>query len=196
MWRCNRIRWADGFAAAAIAVRAGGAAGQSGPCRHARGALVLAYQNNPSLNSQRASVRATDENVPQALSGYRPQISINASGGEQSIGATSKVSTSPNVPATYATLSAVNSPFSTGITVTQTIFNGFQTANRTRQAEALVLAARALLHTNRANGAAQCRHRLYEPAARRRHSRPAAAQRRGCCRSNCGKPAIASMSAK
>jgi outer membrane protein len=32
-------------------------------------ALVQAYQNNPSLNAQRASLRATDENVPQALSG-------------------------------------------------------------------------------------------------------------------------------
>ena len=32
-------------------------------------ALVRAYQNNPQLNAQRASVRATDENVPQALSG-------------------------------------------------------------------------------------------------------------------------------
>ena len=31
-------------------------------------ALVLAYQNNPSLNAQRAAVRAIDENVPQALS--------------------------------------------------------------------------------------------------------------------------------
>ena len=31
-------------------------------------ALVRAYQNNPQLNAQRASVRATDENVPQALS--------------------------------------------------------------------------------------------------------------------------------
>jgi outer membrane protein len=29
-------------------------------------ALVQAYQNNPSLNAQRASLRATDENVPQA----------------------------------------------------------------------------------------------------------------------------------
>ena len=36
-------------------------------------ALVRAYQNNPQLNAQRASVRVTDENVPQALSGYRPQ---------------------------------------------------------------------------------------------------------------------------
>src|ERR1700733_15258529 len=38
-------------------------------------ALVQAYQNNPALNSQRASLRATDENVPQALSGYRPKVS-------------------------------------------------------------------------------------------------------------------------
>jgi len=35
-------------------------------------ALVQAYQNNPSLNAQRAALRAVDENVPQALSGYRP----------------------------------------------------------------------------------------------------------------------------
>src|SRR5712675_1963229 len=37
-------------------------------------ALVRAYQNNPQLNAQRASVRATDESVPQALSGYRPKV--------------------------------------------------------------------------------------------------------------------------
>ncbi len=30
-------------------------------------ALVRAYQNNPQLNAQRAQVRSTDENVPQAL---------------------------------------------------------------------------------------------------------------------------------
>ena len=39
-------------------------------------ALVRAYQNNPQLNSQRASVRSTDENVPQALSGY-PVLDTN-----------------------------------------------------------------------------------------------------------------------
>ena len=37
-------------------------------------ALVRAYQNNPQLNAQRASVRSTDETVPQALSGYRPRV--------------------------------------------------------------------------------------------------------------------------
>ena len=46
-------------------------------------ALVRAYQNNPQLNAQRAQVRFTDENVPQALSGYRPRVAITASAGTQ-----------------------------------------------------------------------------------------------------------------
>src|SRR5262245_41698788 len=46
-------------------------------------ALVRAYQNNPQLNAQRASVRAVDETVPQALSGYRPRVSVTASAGVQ-----------------------------------------------------------------------------------------------------------------
>ena len=45
-------------------------------------ALVQAYQNNPSLNAQRAALRAIDENVPQALSGYRPKLSITGNAGE------------------------------------------------------------------------------------------------------------------
>src|SRR4051795_5580683 len=46
-------------------------------------ALVRAYQNNPQLNAQRAQVRFTDENVPQALSGYRPKVALTASAGYQ-----------------------------------------------------------------------------------------------------------------
>ena len=37
-------------------------------------ALAQAYRNNPTLNAQRAALRATDEGVPQALAGYRPRI--------------------------------------------------------------------------------------------------------------------------
>jgi outer membrane protein len=43
-------------------------------------ALVQAYQNNPSLNAQRAALRAVDENVPQALSGYRPETQCHSIG--------------------------------------------------------------------------------------------------------------------
>ncbi|MEP7031765.1 MAG: TolC family outer membrane protein, partial [Pseudolabrys sp.] len=110
-------------------------------------ALVQAYQNNPTLNSQRAAVRATDEGVPTALSGYRPKIAVTASGGQTSQSATSVANPGrpPGTPATYLTQSGYNSPYGAGATITQTIFNGFQTANRTRQAEAQVLAARATL---------------------------------------------------
>jgi outer membrane protein len=108
------------------------------------GALVLAYQNNPSLNAQRAGTRATDENVPQALAGYRPKVNITASGGEQSLSTTTKSAVTGG-GSSWTTSSGYNSPFSVGLTMTQTLFNGFQTANRTRQAEAQVLASRATL---------------------------------------------------
>src|SRR5436190_20553434 len=57
-------------------------------------ALVQAYQNNPQVNAQRAALRATDENVPQALSGYRPKISATGSVGELSTDQTSIISSS------------------------------------------------------------------------------------------------------
>jgi outer membrane protein len=106
------------------------------------GALVQAYQNNPSLNSQRAAVRATDEGVPQALAGYRPKVSINGSIGQQYWDTTTRSST---FGATYSQLSGTLTPSAVGITATQTLYNGFQTANRTRQAESQVQGARETL---------------------------------------------------
>ncbi|MDF2601621.1 MAG: type secretion outer membrane protein TolC family, partial [Methylobacterium brachiatum] len=46
-------------------------------------ALAKAYQGNPSLNAGRAGVRAVDENVAIAQSGYRPQVNVGASIGVQ-----------------------------------------------------------------------------------------------------------------
>jgi outer membrane protein len=106
------------------------------------GALGQAYQNNPQLNAQRAAVRVTDENVPQALSGYRPRISLSASVSEQYIESVSKGTTAAAGSSTTSGLQAVQSY---GGTFTQTIFNGLQTANRTRQAEQQVSAARETL---------------------------------------------------
>jgi outer membrane protein len=109
------------------------------------GSLILAYQNNPTLNAQRASVRATDEGVPQALSGYRPRVNVNGSIGSQYIDTTSRSST---LAATYTQLSGNMTPNNYGITATQTLFNGFQTSNRTRQAESQVQAARETLRVS------------------------------------------------
>ena len=39
-------------------------------------ALAEAYNTNPQLLAQRALLRATDEQVPQALSGWRPTVNF------------------------------------------------------------------------------------------------------------------------
>jgi outer membrane protein len=104
-------------------------------------ALVRAYQNNPQLNAQRAQVRFTDENVPQALSGYRPRVAVTASAGTQYTDVQSTSGGGPN-NLVKTDIHGVNAPRSVGTTVSQTVFNGFQTANRTRAAEGQVSGAR------------------------------------------------------
>ncbi|MFM2151250.1 MAG: hypothetical protein RLZZ187_3556, partial [Pseudomonadota bacterium] len=44
-------------------------------------ALALAYSNNPALQAARAQLRAVDENVPQALAGWRPTVQLGGSVG-------------------------------------------------------------------------------------------------------------------
>ena len=107
-------------------------------------ALVRAYQNNPQLNAQRAQVRSTDENVPQALSGYRPKVSVTASAGYQYTDTLATSGGSSNQIVRTETHGA-NPPRSVGMTVTQTLFNGQQTANKTRAAESQVSGAREAL---------------------------------------------------
>ena len=111
-------------------------------------ALAYAYVNNPQLNSQRALVRATDEGVPTALAGYRPKAVATANIGFQSLSTTVREigSTTPlNSAAPHFTQSGSNVPRGYGVTATQTLLNGFQTANRTRLAESQVFAARETL---------------------------------------------------
>ncbi|MBR0958836.1 TolC family outer membrane protein [Bradyrhizobium japonicum] len=100
-------------------------------------ALVRAYQNNPQLNAQRAQVRSTDEGVPQALSGYRPKVNLTASGGYQYQDLQSGVGTD--------SIHGTRVPRSVGVTATQTLYNGNQTANRTRAAESQVSGTREAL---------------------------------------------------
>jgi len=107
-------------------------------------ALVRAYQNNPQLNAQRAQVRSTDENVPQALSGYRPKVAVTASVGEQYTDTNTTQGGAPNA-IVRSEFHGLNPPRSAGLTVTQTLFNGQQTANKTRAAESQVSGAREAL---------------------------------------------------
>ena len=110
-------------------------------------ALVQAYQNNPSLNAQRASLRATDENVPQALSGYRPKITASANGGydyASTLQHTINQAMFPNT-VSYTNFATPYEQRGVGVTATETLYNGNQTANRVRQAESQVMGARETL---------------------------------------------------
>ena len=148
------VRWRSrggvGAAAIAFAMLLGLHALTCAPARAdtLESSLAYAYVNNPQINSQRAVVRAIDEGVPTALAGYRPKAIATANIGTQSLSTTIREigSTTPrNSPASYFTQSGVNTPHGVGVTVTQNLLNGFQTANRTRLAESQVLAARETL---------------------------------------------------
>jgi outer membrane protein len=102
-------------------------------------ALAQAYRNNPTLNAQRAALRATDESVPQALSNYRPRVTGSWDNGFQhfeSISTTGGQFTQTNTNI---------SPRGGNIGLVQPLFNGFRSGNLTRQAEAAVLAGRETL---------------------------------------------------
>jgi outer membrane protein len=107
-------------------------------------ALVRAYQNNPQLNAQRAQARSTDENVPQALSGYRPKVNVTLGTGYQyqDIQQTQK---GPTIHSNNPLSTQPLQPNSASLTVNQTLYNGNQTANRTRAAESQVSGSREAL---------------------------------------------------
>jgi len=99
-------------------------------------ALVRAYQGNPQLNAERAKLRSTDEGVPQALSGYRPQVTVGLSAGLISL---------RNLLPDNTSQSAQLKPWVAGITLNQTLFNGYKTGNTVRQAEAQIRSGRESL---------------------------------------------------
>jgi outer membrane protein len=100
------------------------------------GALARAYNANPDINAQRAVTRATDEAVPQALSGYRPKLT-----GAADMGA-SDLASQTNGGKVNRT---VTQPRSVSVTLDQVIYNGNRTHNAVRGAESRVLAARETL---------------------------------------------------
>ncbi|HEV2678106.1 MAG TPA: TolC family outer membrane protein [Aliidongia sp.] len=101
-------------------------------------ALVQAYQSNPQLLAERANLRATDENVPQALANWRPTVQLSASQGythvDSSVSQQSSDSGSSNShPQTY------------GVSISQPIYRGGRTVAQTAEAVNLVQAERARL---------------------------------------------------
>lgn len=99
-----------------------------------RGALAAAYKFNPELAAERSNLRATDENVPRAKSGYRPTVSGSADVGS--------IKTRNRPGGTTA-----RNPSGYQLDINQNLFDGFRTTNSVNAAEANVRAGRATLHS-------------------------------------------------
>ncbi|MDR3560886.1 MAG: TolC family outer membrane protein [Negativicutes bacterium] len=99
--------------------------------------LTQAYQNNPSLESARAKLRATDEQVDIALSHWRPKIEATSSVGK----------TYQRIPAQqdFDTANYGADTTSYGAQITQPLFRGFRTLSETEAAKKQVDAGRAQL---------------------------------------------------
>lgn len=101
-------------------------------------ALVSTYETNPQVLSERANLRAVDESVPQALSGWRPTVTFNSEAG---------LERSENTPAFSANAPAHQTlqPKTYSLTLTQPLFNGGATVARTAEAHNQVESERARL---------------------------------------------------
>ena len=108
-------------------------------------ALALTYATNPGLLAARAQLRAVDENVPQALAGWRPQVTISANAGY--IEGTSQSYIRPTIVSPGRTLesNALRGTNVESLTVTQPLFRGGATRANTFRAENQVMAQRASL---------------------------------------------------
>jgi len=97
--------------------------------------LAKTYATNPEIQAEQASLRAQDEQVAKALSGWRPSVDAVAGVGR------SRQKIHGGSSAGSDTLA----PRDVGIQLDQPVFQGFRTVGEVRAAEALVESARAAL---------------------------------------------------
>ena len=100
-------------------------------------ALSTAYQSNPQLNAERARLRATDEQVPQALSGFRPTVQAFSEVGPQWVDSNDRSIIGSEDRELFSR--------TVGGSIEQPIYRGGQTGAAVRGAENTVRAGRAQL---------------------------------------------------
>ncbi len=102
-------------------------------------ALALAYKNNPTLEAQRAKLRSVDEGVPQAVSGWRPDVRFTAD--------VAKLRRRTNSTGGFGSGDDTRTTYSGGFRVTQNLYAGGTTEAEIRQAKHEISAERARLMT-------------------------------------------------
>src|SRR5262245_28267316 len=136
--RFERI-WLGGLCGLAFLVGLGGIEIPAARAETLKEALNATYKFNPRLDAARAIQRATDEEVPRALSGYRPSITGSADTGYQ----LQTVQPGAGVPGSKSE----TNPRGYQVGAVQPIFRGFRTKNAVSAAEATVRAGWEALRT-------------------------------------------------
>ena len=123
-------------------------------------ALSRAYMGNPDINQQRASVRATDENLPRALSAFRPTVTATGNAGAEYLESRSNVSSSSSSSSSGSGGSGstihvhtrnLSFPRGVGVSVQENLYNGERTRNSAKQAESQIDAARETMRLTEQN---------------------------------------------
>lgn len=107
-------------------------------------ALAITYASNPALQAQRALQRATDENVPAALSGWRPTVSVTANAGYADSATIARNAGLDTVNSGIANAGNRGTNTET-LTVSQPLYRGGATRAGTNKAENQVMSQRATL---------------------------------------------------
>src|SRR6185295_17198525 len=133
---CDKGSWragTSGIGAAALAAVLACAPASQSRAETLKEALAATYKFNPRLDAARATQRAVDEEVPRALSGYRPSINGSADTSYQ------KSIADPSAIGRAGGAQHSNNEFNPrGYTVglVQPLFRGFRTKNAVNAAEA------------------------------------------------------------
>lgn len=98
-------------------------------------ALAKAYMNNPTIQASRAELRATDEEIAQALSGWRPSVTVTYQAGKEH----------SKSKGTFSAGSDNQTPKRGSAGITQNLYRGGQTVAATKGADASIKAQRAEL---------------------------------------------------
>ena len=103
-------------------------------------AIALAYESNPTLQGQRASLRALDESYVQAEAGYRPSANLQATVTTDTNNFTGLQRPLPGQSQPVVQGQSQTSGFA--VAVTQPIYTGGRVATEVTAAEASILAGR------------------------------------------------------